>query len=72
MENLLSIGNVAKIFNISVSSLRHYENIGILVPEYVDTETGYRYYSERQLEVINTISCHTTQPCCVGKGQAYY
>lgn len=55
MENLLSIGNVAKIFNISVSSLRHYENIGILVPEYVDTETGYRYYSERQLEVINTI-----------------
>lgn len=58
MENsleLFSIGEVAKMFRISVSSLRHYEEIGILTPEKVDGETGYRYYSSRQFEVLNSI-----------------
>lgn len=52
---LFSIGEVAKMFRISVSSLRHYEEIGILSPEKVDGETGYRYYSSRQFEVLNSI-----------------
>lgn len=53
--NLFSIGNVAKLFNLSVGSLRHYENLGILQPEYVDEKTGYRYYSTNQFECLNTI-----------------
>ena len=52
---LFSIGEVAKMFHLSVSSLRHYESIGLLAPEKVDPETGYRYYSVRQFESINTI-----------------
>ena len=52
---LFSIGDVAKLFHISVSSLRHYEKIGLLTPEKVDAQTGYRYYSTRQFEVLNTI-----------------
>ncbi len=55
MDNLLKIGEVAKLFHISVGSLRHYEAEGVLVPEYIDKETGYRYYSTRQFEVLNTI-----------------
>lgn len=53
--NLFSIGNVAKMFNLSVGSLRHYENLGILQPEYIDEKTGYRYYSTNQFECLNTI-----------------
>lgn len=43
------------MFHLSVGTLRHYEKIGMLTPEYVDQETGYRYYSTRQFECLNTI-----------------
>lgn len=54
-KDLFQIGDVAKMFHISVGSLRHYEKIGLLQPEYIDSETGYRYYSTRQFECLNTI-----------------
>lgn len=49
------IGEVAKMFHISMGTLRHYEQAGLLEPEHVDEKTGYRYYGTRQLEVLNTI-----------------
>ena len=52
---LFQIGTVAKLFHLSVSSLRHYEDIGLLKPEYVSPESGYRYYSARQFEVLSSI-----------------
>ena len=54
-KNLFRIGDVAKMFHISVSSLRHYENISLLVPEYISPESGYRYYGVEQFEILNTI-----------------
>lgn len=54
-NNLFPIGEVSKLFHISVSSLRHYENIGLLKPEYVSPDSGYRYYGTEQFEVLNTI-----------------
>ena len=54
-KKLLQIGEVAKIFHVSMGTLRHYEQEGLLEPEYVDKKTGYRYYGVRQLEVLNTI-----------------
>ncbi|MDO5336833.1 MAG: MerR family transcriptional regulator [Eubacteriales bacterium] len=54
-KKLFRIGDVAKMFHISVGSLRHYEQMGLLKPEYTDEDTGYRYYSVRQFEVLNTI-----------------
>ncbi|MFQ6792300.1 MAG: MerR family transcriptional regulator [Thomasclavelia sp.] len=54
-RELFQIGDVAKMFHISVSLLRHYEKIGLLEPEYIDTKTGYRYYSTRQFECLNSI-----------------
>lgn len=53
--SLFSIGEMAEMFSLSVSSLRHYEAIGLLTPEWVDPQTGYRYYSTRQFEVLNTV-----------------
>lgn len=54
-EGLLPIGEMAKLSHISVGSLRHYEKLGLLTPEYVDENSGYRYYSIRQFECLNTI-----------------
>ncbi|MDO4338904.1 MAG: MerR family transcriptional regulator [Eubacteriales bacterium] len=57
MENneLFQIGEVSRLFHISVSILRHYDKIGLVKPEYTDPDTGYRYYSARQFECLNTI-----------------
>lgn len=49
------IGEIAKTYNISVQTLRHYEEIGLLKPAYIDTNTHYRYYSYEQTEILNTI-----------------
>ena len=54
-SGLFKIGEMSKIFHISVSSLRHYEKLGLLAPEYTDEQTGYRYYSTRQFETLDTI-----------------
>lgn len=54
-KNLFQIGEVARMFHISPGTLRHYEQAGILTPEWIDEQTGYRYYGVRQFEVLNTI-----------------
>lgn len=54
-KKLFSIGEMARLFHLSVSSIRHYESCGLITPEYVDPNTGYRYYSPRQFEAFNTI-----------------
>lgn len=54
-KKLFRIGEVARMFQISMGTLRHYEKEGILQPEYIDENSGYRYYGVRQLEVLNTV-----------------
>lgn len=54
-KDLFQIGDVARLFHISAETLRHYEKIKLLQPEYVDKQTGYRYYSTRQFERLNTV-----------------
>ena len=54
-NDLIKIGAAARLFHISESTLRHYEKAGLLDPEYIDPQTGYRYYSARQFEALNTI-----------------
>ena len=49
-EKLFRIGEVAKMFHISMGTLRHYEQSGLVLPEKIDERTGYRYYSLKQLE----------------------
>lgn len=55
MKNLFSIGEVSKIKNITVKALRYYHKVGILIPKYIDNDTGYRYYSIDQFIYIDII-----------------
>lgn len=52
---MYKIGEFAKIGNVSVRMLRHYDNIGLIKPEIIDKETGYRYYSIKQLPLLNRV-----------------
>lgn len=54
-EELFQIGEVSRLFHISAGILRHYDKLGLVRPEYTDPDTGYRYYSTRQFECLNTI-----------------
>ena len=54
-QELFRIGEVARMFSISVGSLRHYEKLGLIHPEYTDPDSGYRYYGVQQFERLNTI-----------------
>lgn len=55
MKDFLSIGDVAKIKGITPKALRYYEQLGILIPAYVNRETGYRYYTNDQLLLVDLI-----------------
>ncbi len=41
----LKIGEFSKLMQVTVKTLRHYEQIGLLVPDEVDQWSGYRYYT---------------------------
>ena len=55
MRDLFSIGEMASLFNINIRTLRYYDKIGLLKPEYVDNKSNYRYYGTKQFEKLNTI-----------------
>ncbi|MFE9079486.1 MerR family transcriptional regulator [Bacillus mobilis] len=58
MKKLFSIGEVAKIKDITIKALRYYHKMGILIPKHVEESTGYRYYSIDQFIHIDIIkSC---------------
>jgi DNA-binding transcriptional MerR regulator len=52
---MFSIGEFARLGGVSVRTLRHYDEIGLLPPATVDPETGYRGYSAAQLGRLNRI-----------------
>ncbi|MCM2983572.1 MerR family transcriptional regulator [Niallia circulans] len=54
-EKLYSIGEVAKVANITIKALRHYDKIGLFKPAYVDPKTNYRYYRDTQLYRLDII-----------------
>lgn len=53
--NFLSIGQLAKICNVSHKTLRYYDDFDLLKPVYVNVENGYRFYSKRHVTRIMTI-----------------
>lgn len=54
MGQLLRIGQVCKLYGISLDTLRHYDKIGLLKP-IVTEPSGYRYYSFEQLDILEMI-----------------
>lgn len=51
----LMIGKVASLYGITVQTLRHYDKIGLFRPEVINPDTGYRYYSLKQLRHLEYI-----------------
>lgn len=43
------IGEFSKLTNLSIRTIRYYNDIGLLIPEEVDIFTNYRYYGERNI-----------------------
>ena len=52
---MLKIGDFSKLSQVSVKALRHYDRLGLLKPAQVDADTGYRFYTARQLPRLNRI-----------------
>jgi len=50
-----TIGEFSMITVLTVKALRHYHEIGLLVPGYVDPESGYRYYTQANIEKARAI-----------------
>ena len=53
--NMFRIGEFSKLSQVSVKTLRYYDQIGLLHPAEVDRFTSYRYYSTDQLHRLNRI-----------------
>jgi DNA-binding transcriptional MerR regulator len=52
---MFRIGEFAQIAQVSGRQLRFYDQLGLLRPAHTDPQTGYRYYSIRQLPLLNSI-----------------
>jgi DNA-binding transcriptional MerR regulator len=46
---MFTIGEFSRATHLSVKALRHYDEIGLLVPADVDPSTGYRHYQAAQV-----------------------
>lgn len=55
MSTYLSIGDFSRASHMTVKMLRHYHQIGLLVPADVDPYTGYRRYTAEQLPTAQVI-----------------
>lgn len=52
---MIKIGDFARLGQVTVSSLRYYDEMGLLKPISVDSLSGYRYYSITQMPRLNRI-----------------
>jgi DNA-binding transcriptional MerR regulator len=55
MTTTVTVGQFATLTHLSVKTLRHYHDVGLLEPARVDPETGYRYYDLDQLPAAQLI-----------------
>lgn len=57
-KQLFKIGEFSRLMQVTVKTLRHYEQKGLLVPAEVDEWTGYRYYTTDQMMRLGSILDH--------------
>src|SRR5207237_7160032 len=55
VETLLGIGDFSRMTFLSVKTLRHYHEIGLLPPAEIDRESGYRRYALAQVPTAQVI-----------------
>ena len=54
-NDMFKIGDFSRLSQVTLNTLRHYDEIGLLRPAEVDRFTGYRYYSIEQLPHLQRI-----------------
>ena len=52
---MLTIGEYSRLTQVPSKTLRYYDEIGLFTPMKIDPETGYRYYSMKQLPLLYRI-----------------
>jgi DNA-binding transcriptional MerR regulator len=52
---MLKIGDFSALAQVSIKTLRFYDQMGLLLPAHIDSATGYRYYSAEQLSRLHRI-----------------
>jgi DNA-binding transcriptional MerR regulator len=55
MQTEMTIGEFSRVSHLSVKTLRHYHDVGLLDPESVNPSNGYRYYSDDQVATAQVI-----------------
>lgn len=55
MSVLITIGDFSRMTHLSVKALRHYHEVGLLEPQDVDPNSGYRLYGVEQVPVAQVI-----------------
>ena len=55
MRTRVTIGDFSRASHLSVKTLRHYHEVGLLEPSEIDPDNGYRYYSEEQIPTVQVI-----------------
>jgi DNA-binding transcriptional MerR regulator len=55
MKARVTIGDFSRASHLSVKTLRHYHDVGLLEPSEIDPGNGYRYYSEDQIAAAQVI-----------------
>lgn len=53
---MYKIKEFSDITNTSIVTLRYYDEIGLFKPNYVDLYSGYRYYNDNQINIIQKIN----------------
>ncbi len=53
---MLTIGEFSKISHLTLKTLRYYDEIGLLKPDFIDANNNYRYYNISQLETALLIA----------------
>lgn len=77
-KKLYSIGEVSRICNISKKALRFYDQIGIISPDVICKENGYRYYNRETLLIVPIVKYYKQMGFKLEemqglvKGNAYY
>jgi DNA-binding transcriptional MerR regulator len=52
---MLAIGDFSRLSRVPITTLRYYDDVGLLTPVLVDPKSHYRYYSVTQLPRLRRI-----------------
>lgn len=52
---MLKIGDFSRLGRVTIKTLRYWDEIGLLKPDFVNQENGYRFYSPVKLAIVHEI-----------------